>query len=312
MHAVKMFFIKRIYFELCLIIYVICIGCAQNIQKNITVVPEHFKIRIPYEVDKVGIILSTFWGSDKIKHKLYFDNNSPTWANDRVIQNNRSVLKAKNLSYKSTAADGTFIKGEVYTCDSISIGQVTLKNFDLYKISNEPYAGKYAMGEGALGENLLSEGVWKIDFKNKMITFASSIDSIGEMQNAQLLPCKFNDKAIEIEVTFLHRTTKIFQLDLGFNGAMIIPLDEFKSIENGNKAVDTESLRFSTPSSFEDVENMTVLDSIKINRNYYLESLSANKLVKERLIGRLFFEHFEFLILDYLNKSVYISKNAFY
>ena len=307
-----MFFKKRTYFVLCPIIYTILNGCAQNIETNITVAPEHFKIEIPYEVDKVGILLSTFWGSDKIKHKLYFDNNSPTWANDHVIQYNKSVSKSKNLSYKSTAADGTFIKGEVYTCDSISIGQVTFGNFNFYKISNEPYAEKYAMGEGALGENLLSKGVWKIDFKNKVITFASSMDSIGEMQNVQVLPCKFNDKSIEIEVEFPNKGTKVFQLDLGFNGVMIMPLEEFRSIENGNKAVDTESLRFSTPSSFEDVANMTVLDSIKISRNYYLERLSTNKLVKERLIGRYFFEHFEFLILDYINRSVYISKNTFY
>ncbi len=38
---------------------------------------------------------------------------------------------------------------------------------------------------------------------------------------------------------------------------------------------------------------------------------STNKLVKEPLIGRFFFEQFEFLILDYLNKAVYISKNSF-
>ena len=283
-----MFFIKRYYFVSFLFIFSVFNGNTQNIGTNITVVPGHFKIKIPYEVDKVGIILNTFWGSGKIKHKLYFDNNSPTWANDHVIQNNKSVSKSKNISYKSTVADGTFIKGEVYICDSISIGEVTFKNFGFYKISNEPYAGKYEAGEGALGENLLSTGIWKIDFKNKMITFASSLDSIGEMQNALLLPSKFTDKAIKIEVSFLHRTTKIFQLDLGFNGMMIMPLDEFNSLELGNKLIFTDFLRFSTPSSFEDIENTTALDTIKINRKDYWTSLSTNKMAKEPLIGRGF------------------------
>ena len=115
-----------------------------------------------------------------------------------------------------------------------------------------------------------------------------------------------------MEVTFPHGSTKIFQLDLGFNREMIIPLDEFKLIEIGNKRISTDYLRFSTPSSFEDIENTTAFDTIKINRNYYLTGLTTNKLVKERLIGLLFFERFEFLILDCLNKAVYISENTIY
>ena len=310
MYSIKKIFIKRAYFVLCLFIFSIFGGCEHNIETNITVVPKNFKIQVPYKVDNVGIILNTFWGPDKINHKLYLDNNSPTWANNNIIRENKSVSNSKNFAYESKVADGTFIHDEVYICDSISLGQVTFKNFDFYKISNEPYAGKNEVGDGALGENLISKGIWKIDFKNKIITFASSLDSLGEMQNAKLLPCKFIDKAIEMEVTLRGKNIKIFQLDLGFNGMMMMPLEEFMPIEMGNKLMFFDSLRFSTPSSFEDLENTHALDTISIDRNYYLATLTTNKLVKETLIGRRFFERFEFLILDYLNKSVYVSKNT--
>jgi hypothetical protein len=302
--------------QLCLIAglftYSVFDGCAQNVGTNITVAPEHFKIQFRYEVDNTGIILNTSWGADKTTHKLYLDNDSPTWTNNNVIQNNKSVSKSKDFSYRTTVADGTFVHDDVYICDSISLGLVTFKNFGFYKISGETHAGKNEKIEGVLGENLLSKGIWKINFRSKIITFTSSIDSLGEMTNARLLPCKFTSKAIEVAVTLRNKTTRKFQLDLGFNGMMILPLREFTQIEIGNKGIYTDSSRFSSPSSFEVVENTHAFDTIKINRNYFLTTITTNKFIKETLIGRLFFERFEFLILDYINKSVYVSKNAFY
>jgi hypothetical protein len=286
--------------------------CAQNIGTNITVTPKHFKIQIPYEVDNVGIVLNTSWGSDKINHKLYLDNDSPTWASNNVIQNNKSVSKSRVFSYRTTVADGTFIHDDVYVCDSISLGKVALKNFGFYKISGETHPGKNEKVEGTFGENLLSVGVWKIDFKNRLITFASSIDSLGEMSYAQSFPCKFTDKSIEVEINLRNISTKKFDLDLGFNGMMILPLKEFTQIEIGNKRIYTDSLRFSTPSSSEIVENIYALDTIKINQSFFLTTLITNKLIKERLIGRLFFERFEFIILDYPDKLVFVSKNMQY
>jgi hypothetical protein len=268
MRLTRILFTKVTGFLQCAGIYLIFSGCNQNTEINITVTPKHFKIEIPYETDRAGIILNTFWGADRISHKLYLDNNSPTWANDRVIQNNKSVSKSKNTSYRSTVADGSFIKGDVYICDSISLGQVTFNHFGFYKISGKSYAGKTELGEGVIGDNLLSKGIWKIDFKNKKITCASSMDSIGELQNAQLLPCTFNDNTIEVKLEFPHKKAKTFQLDLGFNGMLIIPLEEFVSFEVG-KRIYADSFRFSTPSGFELVENRNTWDTVKIGQKLY-------------------------------------------
>jgi hypothetical protein len=73
-----------------------------------------------------------------------------------------------------------------------------------------------------------------------------------------------------------------------------------------------DSFRFSTPSGFELVENRNVLDTVKIGQKYCWTILNANNSVKEKLMGFCFFERFDFLILDYLNKKVYISKNSLY
>lgn len=312
MHLNRIIFKKGIGFLLWVFTYLIFSGCTRNTVTKITIVPKHFKIQLPYETDRVGIILNTFWGRNKIRHKLYLDNNSPTWTNDQVIQNNQSVSKSKNISYRTTVADGSFINGDVYICDSISLGQVTFNHFAFYKIAGKPQAGIYEQGEGVMGDNLLSLGIWKIDFKNKIITFASSLDSIGEIQDAQLLPSKFIDNTIEMELKFQHKKAQSFQLDLGFNGMLMMPLDEFIPFEVGNKPIYADSLRFSTPSGFKLIENRNAIDTIRINQKLYWVILDANKSVREKLVGLRFFERFEFLILDYVNRTVYISKKSFY
>jgi hypothetical protein len=79
-------------------------------ESDITVTPKHFKIEMPYVADRAGIILNTAWGADKVNHKLYLDNNSPTWVSDRVVQNNSSVSRSKNTSYRTTVANGSLIR----------------------------------------------------------------------------------------------------------------------------------------------------------------------------------------------------------
>jgi hypothetical protein len=188
---------------------------------------------------------------------------------------------------------------------------VTFSHLDFYKISGKSYAGKGERGDGAIGENIMSKGIWKIDFKNQKIIFASGIDSIGKLNDAQLLPSKFSEHTIEIELLFPNRKTQVFQLDLGFNGTLIMPLEEFGTFEAGKK-IFRDSFRLSTPSDFELVENMTVEDTVLVNQKLYWVFLNANKSVKYKLVGLGFFQRFEFLILDYLHNEVYISKKALY
>jgi hypothetical protein len=118
---------------LAIILFLFCTltACGQNNRAITTVTPKHFKVELPYQVDNTGIILDSYWGADKIRHKLYFDNNAPVWANSNLIRDNKSLRRSKKLLYKTSLADGTRIRGDVYTCDSISLGQVTFRNVDV-------------------------------------------------------------------------------------------------------------------------------------------------------------------------------------
>jgi len=275
-------------------------GCPQNEDPVIAVRPESFKMTIPFEINTTGIIIDTYWGADKIRHELLWDNHSPTWANGKVIRGNKSISKSKKTFYSTTTADGSIIRGNVYRCDSISLGPVTFSNVPFYNISDQM--------EGVFGENLITKGAWEINFKEQTMTFASSIDSLKDLDQAEIFPSNFTDNAIKISAGFRNNKTEDLEVDFGFNGLILLPGTDFIEISKGNKAIRKGSLRFSTPGSKNVLEVTEAYDSIQIQKNNYRTIIATNKLVKEKLIGRGFFVRFEFVIFDYKNQLFYVSR----
>ena len=290
-------------------ISLICCGCMPTVAPAVAVNPKQFNTHIPFRIDNKGIVISTLWGTAKKEHKLYLDNHSPTWATNSIIEGDSSISKSKDFLFSTTTADGKTIEGDVYMCDSISIGAVNFKNVAFYNISNESNAGKI---DGAIGENIMSKGVWKIDFKEHIINFASSLDSIKALEETERLPAIFTADAIDIEVIFSNKVKKTVELDLGYNGGIILPAKEFKPIAAGNQKTFTVQRRSTTPAGTAMVDNTMVPDSIQIGRRYFMQAISTNKLIKEKLIGLAFFNQFEYIIIDYPGKAVYISKKRVY
>lgn len=294
-----------------LFIFPIFYGCAQNVGSDIDIFPKHFKIQIPFEVKGGGINITTYWGKDKIKHTLLLDNHSPTWANDKVLKNNASISKSNDFLYRTTTADGTSIQGRVYISDSVLLGDVTFKNVPFYIISNKG-TNRNNFIDGVFGENMMSKGIWKIDFKNRILIFASSIDSLTGIDSAKILPANFSDKGIEIKATFSNQDLKVIQLDLGYNLSILIPPKEFAQIVKGNKKIYSATHQFTTPGNSQSTKTTHAIDSIRIAEDYYKATISSNDLARESLLGYAFLLQFEFIIIDYINKSLYVSKARVY
>ena len=55
---------------------------------------------------------------------------------------------------------------------------------------------------GVFGDNLISKGIWKIDFEKNILTFASNIDSMEGLQEAIRIPSRFVDNIISLDVVF--------------------------------------------------------------------------------------------------------------
>lgn len=283
-------------------------SCSTYTGRNVTVTPRTFKIQMKLEENKNGFLVKTLWGENKTPHFLNWDNHSPTWGSNKIIRGNPSVTKSNEFKYRTSTADGTYIHGDVFKCAKIALGNVNFNDFLFYYIPEQKNQENSEKVDGVFGEDLISTGIWEFDFKNKTITFASTIDSIGSLSQANLIPTTFENNTIQIKMKFGNDIMLPVEIDFGYNGDVLLPENEFATIAEGIRNIDNDSVRFSTPANSQIINRKLIFDSITIGNFSYLTSISTNPLISDALIGRTFFREHEFVIFDYVNKSVYISK----
>jgi predicted aspartyl protease len=289
------------------ILIAIVFSCNGNPTVETEVHPKHFKAQTPFILNSRGIIINTYWGNERKPHVLCLDNHSPSWIKSSLIQYNQSFRKSKNLSFKTSTADGSVIQGEVGICDSIFFENIVFKNVPFYIMPNNSQDDK--TDDGVLGIDALSKGIWRIDFKKQELTFVSDIDSISEMRQTEIFPATINQQSITVDVDFGNKDIKTLAIDIGYNGYMLLPPGDFKPISSPAKTFVTPS-RFNTPASRNIVNNLSVVDTVNINHNWFATVVSSNEAVKERLIGLAFFKRFDYIIFDFINKHIYVPKKV--
>lgn len=273
----------------------------------IDVSPKHFKVRTPFILDERGIIINTYWGSEKKHHVLCLDNYSPSWIKSSVIHNDRSFTKSDKFGFKTSTADGSSIQGDVGICDSLFFENIVFRNTPFYIIRNNSENNK--TNDGVFGIDVMSTGIWKIDFKNSELTFASSIDSFSELNRAEIFPATFDRQSITVAVDLGNNNVTAMAIDLGYNGEMFIPLSDFDNIGSPNKTFN--NLRgFNTPASGNVVNTVSIFDTVSINHNWFVTIVSSSESVKERLIGLQFLRRFDYVLFDFIDKRIYVPKKV--
>lgn len=289
------------------ILIITSVTCTSTMTTSIKVSPKHFKVQVPFIINGRGLIINTYWGSKKEHHVLCLDNNSPSWIKHSFIQYNQSFVKSKNLSFKTSTADGSSIQGDVGICDSIFFDNLVFLNVPFYVMPDNQKDNN--IDDGVFGIDAMSKGIWKIDFRKEELTFASDIKSFKEIRQSEIFPASFNRNSITVDVAFGDNNIKRMAIDLGYNDDMLLPLSEFKAINESDK-IFIDSARFSTPASENIVKNLSAFDTVKINENWFFTMTSSNEMVKERLIGLKFFRKFDYVIFDFINKRIYIPKKV--
>jgi predicted aspartyl protease len=284
----------------------IILGCSSQRNSIISLSPKDFKVQVPLMINARGIIIKTYWGSENKYHVLCLDNFSPSWIKSSVIKYNKSFTQS-NLRFKTSTADGTSIKGEVGICDNLAFENITFRKPPFYVMPDD--FNDIRNDDGVFGGDLMSTGVWKIDFKNNELTFASNIDSLKELNQTEVFNSTFAPKYINIDVIFGSNIAKTMSIDLGYNGDLLLPLNEFNKISTSNKIFLASSM-FKTPASENIVKSLSFIDTVKINHNRFITIISSNEKVKERLIGLQFFKRFDFVIFDFINKKIYLPKKV--
>jgi hypothetical protein len=281
------------------------LGCNRQMNSAISISPKDFKVQNIFYINSRGILVNTYWGSEKRYHVLCLDNYSPSWIKSSKINYDKSFIKSGNLSFKTSTLDGTQIQGDVGICDSLTFENIAFRKIPFYIMPNNP--GDNKSDDGVFGGDLMSKGIWKIDFKKNELTFASNIDSFKETSQAEVIPAVFDQWSVTIDVKFGGNVIIPMAIDLGYNGELLMPLKEFNKISSQKKTFATPA-KFSTPGSDNVINRLSIFDTINIHHNWFLTIVSSNETIKERLIGLPFFMRFDFVIFDFINKQIYTAK----
>ena len=275
-----------------------------------TVVPSNFKIEIPFEFPKQeSILISTYFAKENITRKLKFDNHAPTSLRTSTLKDNLAFNKVGKLFVGKPTPDGKTIPNNFFLTDSIVFGNVIFNQILTNEIPDQAVNGENVTRDGLFGKNLIKKGIWKIDFENKKLTFTSSIDSLTDAGNKYILPSKFNETGkITIEALFENNVKETIDVDFGFNGTIILPKKVFDKIDINHKATSKKG----TTTSVTGTETTTkyILDStnLKVGEEKFNLTIRSTDNVSLKLMGLGFFSKFKFVILDYRDKKVYLSK----
>ena len=124
----------------------------------------------------------------------------------------------------------------------------------------------------------------------------------------EILPATFTWQSIDVDVYFGRNNIKALAIDLGYNGDMLLPDAEFETISPSNIIV--RRGKFMTPAGEKVVKNASVIDTVRINHNWFFAEISTNETVSERLIGLGFFRRFDYVIFDFVNERIYLPKKV--
>lgn len=298
---------KRTMKVLLAIVLPLVFGCANRVASTVDVSPTHFKVQLPFLLDERGIIINTYWGSNREHHVLCLDNYSPCWIKTSAVQYNQSFAKSKDLHFKTSTADGSPVQGEVAVCDSLFFGHIAFSRVPFYMMPDKEGTNKTS--DGVLGLDAMTKGIWKIDFKKEELTFVSDLDSLEDLQATEMFPATFTEQSIEVKVDFGERTTKTMAVDLGYNGDMLMPLAAFQSISQSRKVFQLPA-KFSTPASRALINQYAVFDTVNIDHGWFVTMVASHETVREQLIGLAFFRRFAYVIFDFVHKRIYIPKKV--
>jgi hypothetical protein len=266
---------------------------------------DNFKTVIPFEFkDKKSIVLPVYFAKEKITRYLKFDNHAPALLQLAQVENNSSFQYVGKSFIKNRTPEGGKIDDVAYLADSIQVGGVNFNHVLLTAAPNVNF-------DGLFGINTMRLGIWKIDFEKQQLTFASSLDSIPNLKDATTIPADFDKwNKITLPINFQNNITKNIDVDLGYNKGVIVSPILFNKIDADNKATVEPSEITSTAGTSKITLHRLDKMSIKIGENTFTISMRTNEKITKRtkLIGLEFFAQFKFVVFDFINKTIYVSK----
>jgi hypothetical protein len=181
-----------------------------------TVSPTAFKVQIPFIHPKGDrLFIPVFFEKENITRTLLFDSHAPMCLSDSILTKNPAYTKVGKYYKSKPTPDGQKIPNVFFKTDNIMLGNIRFNKVLISQIPDRTDTVNFRY-KGIFGTNLMRKGVWKIDFERNQFTFASSIDSLENVADAQKLAVTFEGLSkIKADLLFENNVKIGMELDLG-------------------------------------------------------------------------------------------------
>ena len=229
----------------------------------------------------------------------------------------RNGIERQKYSQRISDGNGKIANVQSVISKELSIGGFTFKNVRA-TISDMQYL--YCMDLYLLGGDVIKQLNWEIDFKKMVLRVSKERFETNDLMT--VIPVKYEYNTPRINLTINEVKFDNVLIDIGFNGVMTIPktdkkikdLLETKRLQHLLTSKITSSFAaagMSKPSLTE----TALIDSIKINGNYYHQIPADFKTNTDFKIGLNFFSSIcEKLIINNSERKYYFllkAKNSF-
>ncbi|OQP38609.1 hypothetical protein A4H97_17950 [Niastella yeongjuensis] len=276
----------------------------ESIRNNESVKESDIKTTIPFEFVEGSIIINTYWGKEGTPVKLKLDNGANTVLDTLTKSTLKDIRETNTPDKVRHTPNGQAIMGHYLVADNVRVGDLNFRDVPFM-----PVPHRSGTDQGLLGYNMLKKGIWKIDFEHKQITFATTMDSIVGLNDAKPFPAKFGRHGdIEVEMLIDDVQKEKVNVDFGYNGDLTLPPASFTPLVKNRYVFKGTG----TSSTIAGVVNTRfylyehAIFSFKGNK-YFDYEVSTTDVDKDKLLGARFFSDFKFVIIDFVNKKMYVS-----
>jgi hypothetical protein len=253
----------------------------------------------------------------KINNKEFnflFDTGMPTALSENLVE--RLDLNAMNSKIGSDV-NGNKQRESYVTLKKISVGGIDFENIETLSVDlNSVFEIGCINIDGVIGNNIIQNGIWEIDYERKLIKFTNDIDNFNIPSNANKIYFKYNSRRNQltpkIDIKINNKKLKGILFDTGSTAGIKLPLKQFKKIHNLNQNI--EYYGKASAALYGKGEDIQYIDS-KIKTIEIDDLKLQNKIVtfyeNSPLIGNRFLKNYR-IILNYEKSEIYMIEQNDY
>ncbi len=301
---------KRFFSSIIILSGIHNIICAQSqllqIIKSGQVEQKNFRYEIPFEYEQGLIVLKARVNNYQVENFI-LDSGAP------VCLVSKSIIQAtgmkKILEQPTKDANSSSKITGWYLTDSIGIDKLKFSRLGAMDFDFGMSPPGCLIKAGLIGMNAIDKCVWHIDFTNKKIILASSLDSFPGIKKAIRIPVTRNAAGYAfIDCTFNESVNEKLFFDLGnADGFITVSSDLFSGYKDPGKTLKSYGNGvWGAFSVSQDTVYTTRVRSVSLgNINFKYPAIISSKAMRPTL-GNKIIQYYD-LILNLKDNEIYLS-----